>query len=786
MVSDPGSEISILHVDDDPSFGELAATFLEREDDRFDVETATSARDGVARLSGEGDTEFECIVSDYDMPEMDGIEFLERVREEYPELPFILFTGEGSEEIASKAITAGATDYLRKEVGRDQYTLLANRIRNAVAQCRARTQRRRLETAIGTAQEGISILDEDGHFQYVNEGYAELYGYEPEELLGSHWEDIYPADEVEQAREEIIPAVEAEGYWHGRTTGRRIDGTTFPEDHVVSTTANGELICTVRDVTGRKEREQKLTRLHAATRDLIEAKTVEEIAALTTDAAEDILGFPMNGIHCYDEDVDGLVPITVSESSRELLGDPPVLDDGLAWETYHRGEPRICDDVRSADHVLNPDTPVRSEMLLPLNEHGIFIVSSTEIDAFDDADVTFAKLLAANAASALDRLTHAQKLECLQERAQTLMNTSSVEETAEIAVAAAHEILGAEISGFHAVSDERERLEPIAVTDTVREVFETPPSYAREADSDPISTFVWEVFDNGEPRYVNDIDAHSVPATETPARSAIIYPIDDEGIFLVTSTDSNAFDDIDAKLTDILASTLTTALQRVDRESLLRDRTEELERQNDRLEQFTSVVSHDLRNPLQVAKGGVELAREDCDSPHLDETAQALDRMAVLIDELLSLARDETDVSDYEVINIQEQSKRCWQNVDTAEASLFLEDDRNPLIRADRSRLEQLLENLFRNAVEHGGENVTVTIGTLEGNGFYIEDDGPGIPAEQQSAIFERGYTTSAAGTGLGLSIVREIATAHGWEITVTDSENGGARFEITGVEFTS
>ncbi|AEH38585.1 ATP-binding protein [Halopiger xanaduensis] len=785
-----GDELSVLYVDDDPDLRSLVATFLERRDDRLSVATATSAGAALDRLTADVD----CIVSDYELPDTDGIEFLEAVRGEYPDLPFILFTAGGSEAVASDAISAGVTDYLRKGTGTEQYAALADRIVDAVEASRTRRQRRRHHTAIETAQEGISIVGADGRFQYVNDAYAGLYGYDPEELLGEHWELLYPDSEVEFVRSELVPAVEAEGYWHGRTTGRRADGTTFLEDHVVSTTENSELICTVRDVSDREARERKLTRLHAATRDLIEATTVEEIATLATDAADDILEFPLNGIHRYDEAVDGLVPISVSNSSRELLGEPPVLTDGLAWETFQRGEAKVYGDVREAEGVLNPDTPIRSEILLPLDEHGVFIASSTECDAFDDADVTFAKLLAANVTSALDRTAHARKLELLQERTQTLMNTSSVDATADVAVTAAREILGADLSTFHGFveRDGQQRLEPVATTDTVHEVFDSTPEYVRSETADPVTASVWEVFDDGEPAYVHDTNEYPEFVDETPARSAILHPIADYGVFVVTSTTPRAFSQTDAKLTDILASTLTTALERVDRESLLRDRTAELEAQNERLERFASIVSHDLRNPLQVAEGSLELAREiandddgyDGDNTaddHLDDARWALERMNGLIEELLTLARDGERIDDPEPVDLAALSETCWRSVATAEATLVTRVDRR--IRADRSRLEQLLENLFRNAVEHGGDGVTVTVGDLEDEaGFYVEDDGPGIPDDDRARIFESGYSTSADGTGFGLSIVHEIVAAHDWEIAVTEGTGGGTRFEITGL----
>jgi signal transduction histidine kinase len=102
-------------------------------------------------------------------------------------------------------------------------------------------------------------------------------------------------------------------------------------------------------------------------------------------------------------------------------------------------------------------------------------------------------------------------------------------------------------------------------------------------------------------------------------------------------------------------------------------------------------------------------------------------------------------------------------------------------VQADRGRLKQLFENLFKNAVEHGGEDVTVTVGEID-NGFYIEDDGSGLPDNEGNQLFESGYSTTKDGNGLGLSIVKKIVDAHGWEIHVTDSSDGGARFEVTNV----
>ncbi|WP_229111572.1 ATP-binding response regulator [Halapricum desulfuricans] len=206
----------------------------------------------------------------------------------------------------------------------------------------------------------------------------------------------------------------------------------------------------------------------------------------------------------------------------------------------------------------------------------------------------------------------------------------------------------------------------------------------------------------------------------------------------------------------------------------------ELKRERDRLEEFASFVSHDLRNPLNVANGRLELVREDCDSPHLDDIEGELKRMDDLITDLLSLAQQGEVVGELEPVRLQECVTQCWNNVDTRDSDLVVDDI--PTIRADPNRLTTLLENLFRNADQHGGDDVTVTVGGLEG-GFYVADDGPGIPPDERESVFESGYSTDERGTGFGLTIVRQIVGAHGWEIKIADSERGGAWFEITGVE---
>ena len=216
-------------------------------------------------------------------------------------------------------------------------------------------------------------------------------------------------------------------------------------------------------------------------------------------------------------------------------------------------------------------------------------------------------------------------------------------------------------------------------------------------------------------------------------------------------------------------------------------RLQDTKRERDRLDEFASIVSHDLRNPLNVAQGRLQLAREECDSENLEQIDTALNRMNRIIDDVLWLSREGRDIGSTEPVEMRGAVESAWNlvadGVDSAELRYATDESPLPTFRADSDRLSQLLENLLRNALEHGGEGVTVTVGALDG-GFYIEDDGAGIPDEERNSVFEAGYSTSETGTGFGLSIVKQVADAHGWNVRVTNGSNGGARFEITGVEF--
>ena len=205
----------------------------------------------------------------------------------------------------------------------------------------------------------------------------------------------------------------------------------------------------------------------------------------------------------------------------------------------------------------------------------------------------------------------------------------------------------------------------------------------------------------------------------------------------------------------------------------------DLAAKNRQLESLASVLSHDLRNPLAIARGYTDLTQETGDLSLLQKVEVAHERMEELVDSLLLLARRGHAIGQTEPVALVTSAYAAWESVATGEATFDIGTDLETVI-ADRVRLQQLFENLFRNSVEHGGNDVTVTVRRSEtGDGFVVADDGPGIPGLDEPLALAAYLDQSNTTEGLGLKIVNAIAEAHGWKPTVAPREHGGVRFEF-------
>ena len=521
------------------------------------------------------------------------------------------------------------------------------------------------------------------------------------------------------------------------------DDARFWETSLAPVIVDGEIVRLVgiaRNVTEQVERERDLEATNQRLESLIEATplTVMEIdpdgnVTRWNDEAERMFGW----------------------SREEILGEfnPMVPAEKTAEFASYRQRALSGEQIRSEE--IRRETKHGQELDL--------LLSVAPIEG-SDGDVT--SILAV-----LEDITKQKQLErklrSLQETAQRLSRAQSADEIGSIAVTAVEEILGFDLTGIWEYNERAETLDPLAAGSTTETLFDGLPRL-RDRDS-----LAWESFEGSELRVYDDpLSETTLELSDTDIDSGLFVPLDEFGLLGAGTQSTQRFSDTDIDLFRMLGSTVTAALSRANRET-------QLQRQNERLDQFASVVAHDLRNPLSVAIGFTDIVQETHDPDHFEKIDNAHDRIERLIEDLLALARGETTITEPAQIAISAVATEAWGYVDTHEATLAVRDD-VPTVLGDDGRLIQLFENLFRNAIEHGGYDVAVTVGQLDSaDGFYVEDDGAGIPLDQQDAVFDHGVTSSDDGTGFGLSIVNDIAKAHDWTVAVTDGTDGGARFEF-------
>lgn len=267
----------------------------------------------------------------------------------------------------------------------------------------------------------------------------------------------------------------------------------------------------------------------------------------------------------------------------------------------------------------------------------------------------------------------------------------------------------------------------------------------------------------------------------------------DEFLTDVIKTGSSFTDDIQCltKSGEVIPAEISGAALNPDADNptkmiaILRDisdrvaRRKSLQEKVDRLDRFASIISHDLRGPLSVIRANAELIRRNSEVDRADKIIDATEQMDQMLSDLLTLTREGNIIDSTTAVELNEVAENSYSEILTDEMSLIIESSLR--FKADRERLKQLLANLFKNARDHAKPPVTVTIGRVN-HGFYVADDGPGIPEDEREQVFQWGKTTSVDGTGFGLAIVADIADAHGWDIQIQTSAAGGARFEFRGV----
>jgi len=407
-----GGPIAVLLVDDEPDVAEVTGLHLQRQNDDFEVTIEYSAEDALDSLHGR----IDCVVSDYEMPHRDGLDFLRDVREYDPDLPFILFTGRGSEEIASEAISAGVTDYLQKGTGADQYAVLANRLENAVARRRSEATAtetlERYQTLVESSPNPI-LVHSGADVLFVNDRLVDLVGADDETVVVDHdpLDLVHPED-----RERLAARVEAILDGEGLTDWtewrlQRFDGETrWVESRGAPIVYDGDAASQVvlRDVTERHRRERRLERLHDAARDLQTAPDRKAVADCTVETLRDVLGEDAVGFWYHDGDDLRILSTTdaARRHARAADTDPDEVttlpDWSVEYATFEGDRPRVVTDYADRDDGITD--AFEAVYLVPLDGHGLLAVASPDPYTVAPAEQEIVGVLARTVVAALDRL----------------------------------------------------------------------------------------------------------------------------------------------------------------------------------------------------------------------------------------------------------------------------------------------------------------------------------------------------------------------------------------------
>ena len=340
-----------------------------------------------------------------------------------------------------------------------------------------------------------------------------------------------------------------------------------------------------------------------------------------------------------------------------------------------------------------------------------------------------------------------------------LIRADSREEAFEMCADAASRVLGFPATGVRAYDEVTDDLRHVAFGGTVNGADDRPPVSTGDTPHG-------EAFRTGE-TVVYAVTADDDLYDDSLFSYTMYVPLGSHGV-LSTGTFGDRFATEDVKLAEVLADNTVAALRQLEQRATL-------QRKNERLSEFASVVAHDLRSPLAVATGSLSEYRRSGTEEFADRATDALERMDDIIDDVLELARSGETVEEPTAVSLSRVAEEAWTSVPTTEASLRFDGPRS--VPGDYGRLVRLFENLFRNAVEHGGADEVVVAAT--DRGFAVCDDGAGFEDDVVESALDAGVSAEQDGNGLGLAIVADIARAHGMVVELGESDAGGACVEF-------
>ncbi|MFB6092209.1 MAG: PAS domain S-box protein [Haloquadratum sp.] len=502
------------------------------------------------------------------------------------------------------------------------------------------------------------------------------------------------------------------------------------------------------------DRTRELKSLHAATREMLDARSTEALAETVVDAVDGIIGISYAGVHLLDDEGSRLAPAAWTEEIEETIDEPPALGpESLAWDAFESGEAELYDDLSEVEGTANPETPFRTELFVPLGDYGVLIASSTAPGAFDTDDLEIARILGANATEAFDRIERTARL---RERERDLRSFKRAVENS------GHSIV---------ITDDTGTIE------YVNPAFEEMTGYAREEaigrnprilkSGEHDREFyreMWETILDGEV-------FHGELVNERKDGERFVV---DQTIAPITGEhgDIQRFVAINREITERKAA------------------RERLEEQRDNLTLLNKVVRHDIRNDLQVVLGYAEMldGRVDGEPASFVETILRNTHHAI---GLTKTARDLAQTmlqqtGDFGATSLRSALESQIDEVrESHEEALITVDGDLPDVdvRADEM-LDSVFRNLLVNAIDHNDKELPEVIVSATERDEHavvrIADNGPGVPDAQKSEIFGEGEKgLESGGTGVGLYLVRTLTDRYGGRVRVEDNEPEGSVFVV-------
>ncbi|AGB39356.1 ATP-binding protein [Natronococcus occultus] len=619
----------------------------------------------------------------------------------------------------------------------------------------------RLHRAVETAREGIAVFEPGGEFAYTNEAYAELYGYDPAEIEGMHWEQVHPPGMVTRIYREVFPQLSTTGTWSGKTVGLRADETRFLKEHSLSATTDGGIISVVCDVAERRRLESEFEEIYGRITDAVVGLDVDWTFTHVNDRAAELIGL----------------------TDREVLG-------RSFWTVFPDVGEDVAEEFRTA---MATQEPTAFEEYVPVLESWLEVSvypSETGLSVYL-RDITERKTAERELRESNRALRRLYEITADTER--------SFEQKVTRLLELGRERLGLEAGFVADIDPETDRFEVVHATGDDR---------ISPGTSAPLSeTYCRQTVETMEPFVLTDAPAQGWADDRAYERWGFDTYVGCE-IPVTGGTQTVCFAADDARsepltpaergFVELATQWLSYELERRRYQAELEDVIDELEASNERLEQFAYAASHDLQEPLRMITSYLGLIEsrygDRLDAEGEEFIAYAVDgaeRMREMIDGLLEYSRVDTRGDPFEPVDLEDvlEAVRSDIRVQIAESDAEIDVAPLPTVEGDTGQLRQLFQNLLSNAIKYSGEEpprieIAAEHSRIDGRWqIAVSDDGVGIDPDEADRIFDvfqRLHGRDEPGTGIGLALCRRIVERHGGEIGVASEPGEGSTFTVT------